>query len=40
MHWVIEVAYIGEYKLKIKFENNISKVVDLQPHLEGKILNR
>ncbi len=37
MHWVIDVSYIGEYKLKLKFENNECKMVDLQPHLEGKI---
>jgi hypothetical protein len=37
MHWVIDVSYIGEYKLKIKFENNECKIADLRPHLEGKI---
>ena len=37
MHWVIDVSYIGEYKLKLTFENNECKIVDLLPHLEGKI---
>jgi len=37
MHWVTKVSYIDGYKLKLKFENNEYKVVDLQLHLEGKI---
>jgi hypothetical protein len=37
MHWVTEVTYLSEYKLKLKFENNEYKMVDLQSHLEGKI---
>ncbi|MFH0802549.1 MAG: DUF2442 domain-containing protein [bacterium] len=37
MHWITEATYIEGYKLKIKFENNEYKVVDLHPHLEGKI---
>ena len=37
MHWIIDVAYITGYKLKLKFENNEYKLVDLQSHLDGKI---
>ncbi len=37
MHFVKDVNYLGDYKLKITFENNISKLVDLQPYLEGEI---
>ena len=37
MHWITEVSYIEGYKLKLKFENNKYKFVDLQPYLEGKI---
>ena len=37
MHWIIDVSYIEDYKLKLKFENNEYKLVDLQPHLDGKI---
>lgn len=37
MHWVTDISYFGDYKLKLKFENNEYKMVDLQPHLEGKI---
>ena len=37
MHWITEVSYIEDYKLKLKFENNEYKLVDLQPYLEGKI---
>ena len=37
MHWITELSYIEDYKLKLKFENNEYKLVDLQPYLEGKI---
>ncbi|HBU08298.1 MAG: hypothetical protein A2Y42_01640 [Omnitrophica WOR_2 bacterium GWB2_45_9] len=37
MHWIINVSYLDGYKLKLKFENNEYKVVDLQSYLEGKI---
>ena len=37
MHWITDVAYIAGYKLKLKFENNEYKLVDLQSHLDGKI---
>lgn len=37
MHWIIDMSYIGGYKLKLKFENNEYKIVNLHPHLEGKI---
>ena len=39
MHWITDMSYLGGYKLKLRFENNEYKVVDLQPHLEGKIFN-
>ena len=34
---VTEATYLGGYKLKIRFDNGESKVVDLQPHLDGPI---
>ena len=37
MHWIIDVSYVEDYKLKLKFENNEYKLVELQPHLDGKI---
>ena len=37
MHWITDVSYIDDYKLKLKFENGEYKLVDLKPHLEGKI---
>ena len=37
MHFVKDVKYIKDYKLNLIFENGISKLVDLQPHLEGEI---
>lgn len=37
MHWITDVSYLEGYKLKLKFENNERKLVDLQKHLDGKI---
>ncbi len=37
MHWVTSVSHIDRYKLKLAFENQEIKIVDLQTHLEGEI---
>ena len=34
MHFVKDVRYVDGYKLAITFENNITKIVDLDGHLE------
>ncbi|MEW6088196.1 MAG: DUF2442 domain-containing protein [bacterium] len=37
MHWITDVKYVDGHKLKVKFENNEYKIVDLKSHLDGKI---
>jgi hypothetical protein len=37
MHYVTKVVYLDGYRLKVWFEDESSKVVDLQPYLEGPI---
>lgn len=37
MHYVTGVAYAGEYKLLIQFEDGETKVVDLGSHLDGPV---
>jgi Protein of unknown function (DUF2442) len=37
MRWATEATYLGGYRLKIRFDNGESKVVDLQPHFDGPI---
>lgn len=37
MRWVTEATYLGEYRLKIRFDNGEIKAVDLKPHLDGPI---
>ena len=37
MRCVIEATSLGEYRLKIRFDNGEVKTVDLQPHLDGPI---
>ena len=37
MHFVKDVQYYADYKLKLTFEDRIVKIVDLKPHLDGEI---
>jgi hypothetical protein len=37
MHYVIDALYLGSYRLKIRFENDEVKVVDLSGHLDCPI---
>ncbi len=37
MRWVTEASYLGGYRLKIRFDNEEVKVVDLLPPLDGPI---
>ena len=37
MHYVTDVSYLEDYKLRVFFEDGTSKVVDLQPYLDGPV---
>ncbi len=37
MHYVIDASYGGGYKLRIRFENDEVRVVDLSGHLDGPV---
>jgi hypothetical protein len=37
MHWLTEVSYIKGHTLRIQFNNGEKKIVDLGPHLSGKV---
>jgi len=37
MHYVIDASYVGGYKLKIRFDNGETRVVDLSDHLDGPV---
>jgi len=37
MHYVKNVAYLSDYKLKLRFEDGSVKVVDLGSYLDGPI---
>jgi len=37
MHYVIDASYLYGYKLKILFENDEVRVVDLSDHLDGPV---
>ena len=37
MHYVTEAIYVSDYKIKVRFENEEVKIVDLGPHLDGPI---
>jgi len=37
MHWVKDASYVEGYKLRIRFENDEIKVVDLANHLDSGV---
>ncbi|MCP4663915.1 MAG: DUF2442 domain-containing protein [bacterium] len=37
MHFVTDVTYVDDYRLKVQFDNSEHKLVDLGPHLDGSI---
>jgi len=37
MHYVTDASYVGGHKLKIRFEDEEVRVVDLSEHLDGPI---
>lgn len=37
MHYIVEAIYMSDYKLKLRFEDDAQKVVDLASHLDGVI---
>jgi len=37
MHYVTDATYVGDHKIKVKFETNEVKLVDLSLHLNGPI---
>ncbi len=37
MHWVKEASYVEGYKLRIRFDNDEVRLVDLTDHLDGGI---
>lgn len=37
MHYILDASYVGEYKLRIRFEDQKLRLVDLSEHLDGPI---
>ena len=37
MHYVTEATYVADYKIRIRFEDDEIKLVDLGPHLDGPV---
>lgn len=37
MHYVVDASYVGGYRVKIRFENDEVRVVDLSKQLDGPI---
>ena len=37
MHHILEAWHLGEYRLKIRFENDEVRVADLSAHLDGPV---
>jgi hypothetical protein len=37
MHYVTDATYVGDYKIRIRFENEEVRLVDLSQHLDGPV---
>lgn len=37
MHFVKSASYAGDYRLKVRFDDDRTKLVDLSPYLDGPI---
>ena len=37
MHFVQDVEYLSDYKLRLKFEDGTAREVDLATHLDGEV---
>jgi len=37
MHYVTDASYVGGYQLKIRFEDEQVRIVDLSEHLDGPV---
>mgnify|MGYP000986884859 CR=1 FL=1 len=37
MHFVKKAEYLGDYRVRMQFEDGSVKEADLEPHLDGKI---
>ena len=37
MHYITDAAYIDGYRLKLRFENQEVRIVDLSAHLDGPV---
>jgi hypothetical protein len=37
MHYVKNASYAGDHKLKVRFDDNQTKLVDLAPYLDGPV---
>ncbi len=37
MRYVVDASYLDGYRLKIRFDNDDVRVVDLSPHLDGPV---
>jgi len=37
MRYVLDASYLGDYKLKVRFDNDEVRIADLANHLEGPV---
>lgn len=37
MHWITDVQHAGGFRLRLRFENGRTRLVDLEPHLTGGV---
>jgi hypothetical protein len=37
VHWITDVQHTGGFRLRLRFENGRTRLVDLEPHLTGEV---
>lgn len=37
MHWITDVQHAGDFRLRLRFDDGRTRLVDLEPHLTGEV---
>ncbi len=37
MHYIVDAEYLGDYRLRVQFENGDLRIVELSDHLDGHV---
>jgi hypothetical protein len=37
VHWITDVQHAGDFRLRLRFDDGRTRLVDLEPHLTGEV---